>query len=320
MVHESFFPQVNAYRKDSKIILIPEGQAKTRKYELEHFLVNNTVELADTEKDVKIGEKLLEAFSHSILSDDKPDETTLYNIKNLYTELGVKDWNELIQVAELCTICISNNHYTYSPYAGSSECSDKKTNISVSAVAEQIGNALRRALDVSRALNPFAVKQTNPMPGTYPGQLTPYVTAAILKLGGKPKADFVSDKDMVVKQFLVPSAIRQFFSFEFSGRYSTHESDYATYMIWAVEMNNRPSYLDPANVVVANRGNKFLVSFAIADGGNYFLAFDLNDPEPSDPAVFKIDHYDPEQKIYSNIRLSAFLNDLTQDQVERRSR
>ena len=129
------------------------------------------------------------------------------------------------------------------------------------------------------------------------------------RLRAEIKEAYPSGKDLVVQQFLVPEAMKEFFSYSFPVKYRTHESDYKTYMVWGLEMHGRPSYIDH-ETVIADRGERFLASFAYADGGNYYLAFDLKDSDPSDPAVFKIDHYDPEQRIYSGIPLSEFLADL----------
>lgn len=303
----------SAYRKDGRIILLSHSQSRDRSYQSEDFSVRSYIELNETEDLSLIGEKLLEAFSKSILMEKKPSEEELFSFEAMmYSEFQLRDWEELARRVDQCRINFLNNQYQFIPIAGSWVRDDKIISLSDNMETAQLGKALLQALELSRDINPFLVKYSNPSAGIYPDELAPEVIREIERLEGAQRAGFDISQDMVVEQFLAPKAIQRFFSYQFPHVYCSSENEYRTYSVRAVELFEKLSYLDPENPVIADRRNRFLAYFALGEK-SYFLAFDLNDQNPSDPAVFKIDHFDPEQRIYGGFPLSLFLSDLIVD-------
>ena len=47
-----------------------------------------------------------------------------------------------------------------------------------------------------------------------------------------------------------------------------------------------------------------------ADGGNYWILLRIDDPDPSDPIVYKVDHSEPDDELYGDVPLSSFLESL----------
>lgn len=303
----------SAYRKDGKIILLSHSQSRDRSYQSEDFSARSFIELNEAEVLSVIGEKLLEAFSKSILMEKKPPEEELFSFEAImYPEFQLRDWGELVRRVDQCRISFLNNQYQFIPIAGSWIRDDKIISLSENMGTVQLGKALLQALDLSKDMNPFLVKYCNPSAGIYPDELAPEVIREIERLGGAPRASFDISQDMVVEQFLVPKAIQKFFSYQFPHVYCSSENEYHTYSVRGVELFEKLSYLDPEDPVIADRRNRFLTYFALGQK-SYFLAFDLNDQNPSDPAVFKIDHFDREQRIYGGFPLSLFLSDLVID-------
>jgi hypothetical protein len=138
--------------------------------------------------------------------------------------------------------------------------------------------------------------------------LAPAVLAEVARLGGQ----FVPappGKHFELDGHPVPAAMGQFlFRVRWPGGTYFSAEDSAIW-VWAVRFNII-GWLDPAEFTIQDRSERSPVYFGEADGGNYLLLLDLDDPHPTDPQVYKIDHYDPEQTLYSPATLSEFLHSL----------
>ncbi len=138
--------------------------------------------------------------------------------------------------------------------------------------------------------------------------LAPAVLTEVARLGGQ-FAPAPSGKHFELDEHPLPDAIGQFlFRVHWPGCTYRSEEDSALW-VWMLRFNIA-GWLDPEEFTIQDRGERPLIYFAEADGGNYLLLLDLDDPNPADPQVYKIDHYDPEQTLYSTATLSEFLHSL----------
>jgi hypothetical protein len=145
---------------------------------------------------------------------------------------------------------------------------------------------------------------------TTPIDLSPAVLAEVARLGGQftPKSRGASDISDI-DGHPVPMAVAQFlFDTRWPNQTYFSEED-SVLWVWGVRFNI-VGWLEPEEFVIQGRGERPLIYFAQADGGNYFLLLDLDDPHPDNPQVYQIDHYDPEQTLSSSARLSEFLQAL----------
>lgn len=77
----------------------------------------------------------------------------------------------------------------------------------------------------------------------------------------------------------------------------------------------RLQWLEEADFEVADRNERPLCCVGISDGGNYLLCVRLDDRDPNDPEITRIDHHDPEQRYddSASMRLSELLASLETD-------
>jgi hypothetical protein len=176
---------------------------------------------------------------------------------------------------------------------------------------QQPGENLIDLLNLVADNNPKVAKYFNQNKGSVPEQLADEVIEQIRRLGGKfrPK----KKSKIVIDNFLAPEAIALWYTnslIEFPRKtFATDEDNNNSYWVWDLCFEWSGSCKEfPAE----DKEGKFLSIIAMADGGNYILAIDLNDPDPSNPKVYSMDHYDPEQCLGDGVRLSDFLTDLTE--------
>lgn len=148
--------------------------------------------------------------------------------------------------------------------------------------------------------------------GSVPEQLAPAVIEQIQRLGGKLRPRKKSK--IVIDNFLAPEAIALWYTNSLitfpRKNFATNEDENNSYWVWNLCFEWPCSCKEfPAE----DKEGKFLSVIAMADGGNYILAIDLNDPDPSDPTVYMMDHYDPEQYLGDGVKLSDFLTDLAEE-------
>jgi hypothetical protein len=137
--------------------------------------------------------------------------------------------------------------------------------------------------------------------------LSPSVVAEIHRLGGKwepPSAE----EPRQIDSHEIPEAIWQFL-YEIHWPQRTYRSsEQSSVSVWDLSFFI-VGWLED-DVAIKNRNNRPLVYFGMADGGNYYLILDIDDANPSDPYVYKIDHDDPDQCLYDWLTLSGFLREL----------
>lgn len=67
----------------------------------------------------------------------------------------------------------------------------------------------------------------------------------------------------------------------------------------------------PDDYELSNTGEMELFAIGVADGGNYILMIDGNDPNPANPIVYEMDHeVDPGDEVTKVCRLLEFFNSL----------
>lgn len=76
---------------------------------------------------------------------------------------------------------------------------------------------------------------------------------------------------------------------------------------WMLELGGI-DWLDTSEIDLDHEGP--LAHLGVADGGNYFLVLRMDDPDPSDPVVYQVDHDDPGQTLHGGVRLSRLLGSL----------
>lgn len=146
--------------------------------------------------------------------------------------------------------------------------------------------------------------------------LLPEIAAEIERLGGKFRPAPASPK--LVNGHPVPEPLRQFlFDVEWPRQISYASDEESDLWVWLARFG-LAEWLDPEEFVVENRGARPLVWWGETDGGNYLLLFDLDDPRPANPSVYKIDHYDPEQYLSASTDLLAFLRSLAIEDEKQR--
>jgi hypothetical protein len=127
--------------------------------------------------------------------------------------------------------------------------------------------------------------------------ISPAVMTEIERLGGK-WVPSTTEWHYEVEGHLVPPAIGQFL-YNIQWPPHTFKSvEGTTWEVWDLSFFSC-GWLDENDPVIADRNNRPLVYFGMGDGGNYYFVFDIDDANPSDPKVYKVDHYDPEQRLFS---------------------
>jgi hypothetical protein len=155
--------------------------------------------------------------------------------------------------------------------------------------------------------------------------LCPLVLEEIHRLGGKWELPSSSSSSPVVAAAAevqeessfyeinghqVPLPMGQFL-FEIQGLTKTYKSCYESSgrSVWGLTMGSA-FWLPEKDVPIANRNDRKLVCFGMADGGNYYMVLDLDDSDPTDPQVYNVDHDDPDQRLYNGVTLREFLGEL----------
>lgn len=140
-------------------------------------------------------------------------------------------------------------------------------------------------------------------------QLPPEIVAEIERLGGR-FSPAQNGKEKFINNHPVPEPVRQFlYDVEWSRELSYYSDEDSDLWVWLTRFG-LAQWLDAEEFAVEDRGERPLVWWGEADGGNYLLLIDLDDPNPANPSVYKIDHYDPEQRLYSTVNLLDFLRSL----------
>jgi hypothetical protein len=179
---------------------------------------------------------------------------------------------------------------------------------------QQLGEALIELLNLISDSNPNVVKSSNSNKGSVPGKLADEVIKQILRLGG----DIHPEKkpDIVIDNFLAPDAIALWYTNSLIGfprkKFNTDEDENDSFWVWDFWFEWPGSCKEfPA----LDKEGKFLSIVGMADAGNYIAAIDLNDTDPSNPKIYVMDHYDPEQVLGNGVPLSVFLTDLIEEFV-----
>jgi hypothetical protein len=187
-----------------------------------------------------------------------------------------------------------------------------KTEFEGDGFAEQAGNT--SIPEVPRHTTNI-VKASNPHRGSVPGQLANEVVEQIRRLGGEAHPD--KRPPIVIDNFIAPDAIALWYASHLMAlprkRFKTDEDENGSYWVWDMWFESAASCEEfPAR----GKDGKLLSMIGMADGGNYIVAIDLNDPDPSNPRVYVMDHDDPEQELGDGVKLSDFLADLTEEQQQ----
>jgi len=150
------------------------------------------------------------------------------------------------------------------------------------------------------------VLKTNPKKGSFSGNLSAKVIEQIRRLGGDIFPENAGK--VVVDGFQAPDAISIWYTNTIpSKEYKTDEYENNSHWVWMMSFCWAQSCKEFQTI---DGESKALSMIGMADRGNYILAIDLNDSDPSDPLVYRFDHYDPEQSIGDGAKLSDFLADL----------
>jgi hypothetical protein len=136
--------------------------------------------------------------------------------------------------------------------------------------------------------------------------LSPSVMTEIDRLGGKWEPPS-TEEPRQINGHQIPEAIWQFL-YEIRWPQRTYcSSEQSSLSVWDMSFFCC-GWLE--DVTIKNRNDRSLVYFGMADGGNNYLILDIDDANPSDPDVYKVDHDDPDQSLYDWLTLSGFLREL----------
>lgn len=150
----------------------------------------------------------------------------------------------------------------------------------------------------------------NPNQGSVPGKLADKVIEQIRRLGGDVYPENAGK--VIVDGFRAPDAISLWYTHTIPNKeYMTDECGNNSHWVWMMSFCWAQSCEEFSAI---DKDDKVLSMIGMADRGNYILALDLNDQDPSDPLIYRFDHYDPEQSIGDGAKLSAFLTDLVPEE------
>ena len=136
--------------------------------------------------------------------------------------------------------------------------------------------------------------------------LSPSVMTEIDRLGGQWEPQS-TEEPRQINGHQIPVAIGQFL-YEIRWPQRTYcSSEQSSMWVWDMSFGIS-GFLE--DVTIKNRNDRSLVYFGMADGGNYCLILDIDDLNPIDPYIYKVDHDDPDQCLYDWLRLSCFLREL----------
>lgn len=106
---------------------------------------------------------------------------------------------------------------------------------------------------------------------------------------------------------VVPEPMKQFlYDVQWPPQQEYESDEESDLWVWLVELGV-VGWLDMEELGLEGVNGRCFVTFGLTDGGNYLLLLDLDDPNPTDPQVYKIDHDDPEQIVRPRLPLSRFL-------------
>lgn len=77
--------------------------------------------------------------------------------------------------------------------------------------------------------------------------------------------------------------------------------------VWMLELGALDGF-DMSEVGGSHEGP--LAILGDADGGNYWILLRIDDPDPSDPVVYKVDHAESDEPLRGDVPLSSFLASL----------
>jgi hypothetical protein len=311
-IDDAFIPKIFCNRINNKLIFIPRIQFKERSYPDEYQSVEPVEIIENSDDYEEIGKAVFRAFSHSRLYNS-PAEKVVLDLETIFPLINVKEWDEYDTCSDRVELVKKGETFRLEPcIRDRSVQENEESAIECPGDEQQLGKNLIDLLNLVADNNPNVVKYFNQNKGSVPGQLAHEVIEQVRRLGGKfrPK----KKSKIVIDNFLAPEAIALWYTnslIEFPRKtFATDEDNNNSYWVWDLCFEWSGSCKEfPAE----DTEGKFLSMIAMADGGNYILAIDLNDPDPSNPKVYSMDHYDPEQILGDGVSLSDFLADLTEE-------
>lgn len=309
---DTFIPKFFCVRINNKLIFIPRIQFRERKYPDEYETVEPVEIVENSDNYEEIGKAAFRAFSHSKLYNS-PAEKSVFDLETIFPLINVKEWDEYDTCSDQVELVKKGETYRLEPcIRDRSVQENQESAIECAGDEQQLGENIIHLLNLVADNNPNVAKYFNQNKGSVPGQLSHEVMEQVRQLGGKfrPK----KKSKIVIDNFLAPEAITLWYTnslIEFPRKtFATDEDENDSYWVWDLCFEWSCSCKEfPAE----DTEGKFLSMIAMADGGNYILAIDLNDPDPSNPKVYLMDHYDPEQVLGDGVKLSGFLADLTEE-------
>lgn len=128
-----------------------------------------------------------------------------------------------------------------------------------------------------------------------------------LRLGSQFTPPNLSDADKVIEGVFIPEPIQHFlFGLSWPRRLRFTSKENSGFWVWRVALDLF-DWIDPNELPIEDRGERPLICFGEADSGNILLALALDDPDPSDPIVFKLEHDAQLQRLGPGLKLSQFL-------------
>lgn len=131
------------------------------------------------------------------------------------------------------------------------------------------------------------------------------VQSRLTRLGATLPTDW--DEPAQLEGHDLPEPLRQLACVKWPKEVTYKNEDIDQPWVWGLEVGGL-AWLDTNEIGVEHDGP--LAILGIADGGNVFIVVRMDDPDPTDPVVYQVDHDDPEQTLFGDVRLSTFLASL----------